>query len=89
MVAKGFYYFLLAGELAILGLLLAGIYSKAKKILEMYGLPANDQILKHDVSESEHAPEVPAGITGRRHAGGMFFQTPGAEPGQDPAVSRH
>ncbi len=49
MLTQGFYYFLVICELAILGLLIVGIFAKVKKIIVTYYLPVYDQISEHDV----------------------------------------
>jgi hypothetical protein len=54
MLTHGFYYFLALSELAILGLIIAGIYLKVKRILAMSVGRTNDHNSKHYVSESDH-----------------------------------
>ena len=53
MLIKGFYYFLVIGELAILGLIIAGIYLKVKRVLSMSAGRTDDQNSEHYVSESD------------------------------------
>jgi hypothetical protein len=53
MLTKGFYYLLLIGELAILGLIIAGIYLKVKRIIGMSARRTDDQNFEHYVSESD------------------------------------
>ena len=53
MLTKGFYYFLMMGELAILGLIMAGIYLKVKRIVSMTAGRNDDQNSEHYVSESD------------------------------------
>jgi hypothetical protein len=89
MLTQGFYYFLGICELAILGLIMAGIYCKAKRILEMYRLPALDQNSEQHVSEFDHAAAIPAELSTRRHVGGIFGQERGDQLKSAPSVSRH
>jgi hypothetical protein len=42
MMTQGFFYFLLIGELAILGLLIAGLTAKVKSILKLYSMRLDD-----------------------------------------------
>jgi hypothetical protein len=42
MLTQGFYYFLVICELAILGLLIVGIYSKVARIVKQYYLGLDD-----------------------------------------------
>jgi hypothetical protein len=42
MMTQGFYYFLLICELAILGLLIAGLFSKVKRILKTFYVQIDD-----------------------------------------------
>jgi hypothetical protein len=53
MLTHGFYYFLALSELAILGLIIAGIYLKVKRILAMSTGRTNDHNSEHYVSESD------------------------------------
>jgi len=53
MLTRGFYYFLMIGELAILGLIIAGIYLKVKRVLSMSAGRTDDQYSEHYVSESD------------------------------------
>lgn len=71
MLTQGFYYFLVICELAILGLLMAGIYCKAKRILKLYSLPAYDQNSEQNVSESDNTATVPAELSTRRPTEGF------------------
>ncbi len=58
MLTKGFYYFLMIGELAILGLIMAGIYLKVKRIISMSAERTDDQNSEHYVSESDQSAEA-------------------------------
>jgi hypothetical protein len=60
MLALGFFYFLLICEMAVLGLLLAGIIYQIKKIRNLFAITIDDQNSKHDVSEYDY-PAVPGG----------------------------
>ncbi len=50
MLTQGFFYFLLICELAILGLLIVGIFSKVRSILKTYYVRVDDQNYEHHVS---------------------------------------
>ncbi len=54
MLTKGFYYFLMIGELGILGLIMAGIVLKVKRIIHLHAVQIDDQDCEHFVSESDH-----------------------------------
>jgi hypothetical protein len=54
MLTKGFYYFLMIGELAILGLIMAGIVLKIKRIIQLHAVRIDDQNSEHGVSGSDH-----------------------------------
>ncbi len=54
MLTKGFYFFLMIGELAILGLIMAGIVHKIKRIIQLHAVPIDDQNSEHGVSGSDH-----------------------------------
>jgi hypothetical protein len=58
MLTRGFFYFLMISELAILGLLVVGIFYKLKRIMHLYFTKADDQNFEHGVSGSDH-PAVP------------------------------
>jgi hypothetical protein len=42
MLTQSFYYFLLICEIAIVGLLIVGIYSKVTRIVKQYYMPLDD-----------------------------------------------
>lgn len=58
MLKQGFFYFLVFGELAILGLIMAGIYAKVKKIISIYSEQSYDQNSEHFVSEADHYARI-------------------------------
>ena len=55
MLTRSFYYFLALGELAILGLIIAGIYAKTKRIVQMIAVSSDDQNSEQHVSESDQS----------------------------------
>ena len=54
MLTQGFYYFLIIGELAILGLIIAGICLKVRRIMSMSVKGRDVKNSEHDVSKSDH-----------------------------------
>ena len=54
MMTQMFFYFLAGCELAILGLLIWGIISKVRHILNTYYWELDDQEIEHHVSISDH-----------------------------------
>jgi hypothetical protein len=58
MLTQGFYYFLMIGELAILGLIIVGIYAKTKRIIQLYDVRDDDQNSEHYVSESDQSSQI-------------------------------
>jgi hypothetical protein len=89
MLTQAFYYFLLICELAILGLLMVGIYCKAKKIIEMYSVPADDQNFEHNVSATDHTSGYLVDMSAESQTGGLLGQTCEVQPNQVPYVTRH
>lgn len=89
MLTQAFYYFLLIGELAILGLLIAGIYSKLKTILKMYRLPADDQNFEHSVSKFDHCSGFLVDMSTECPTDGFLEQSCEARPNQASSLTRH
>ncbi len=58
MLTQGFYYFLIIGQLAMLGLIIAGIYMKVKRIISMSAERTDDQNSEHYVSEFDQLAEA-------------------------------
>jgi hypothetical protein len=58
MLTQGFYYFLFIGELAILGMIIAGIYIKVKRVMSMSAGGSDDQNSEQYVSEYEQIAEA-------------------------------
>jgi hypothetical protein len=58
MLTQGFYYFLFIGELAILGMIIVGIYIKVKRVLTMSAGGSDDKNSEHHVSESDQIVEA-------------------------------
>ena len=58
MLTQGFYYFLFIGELAILGMIIAGIYIKVKRVMSMSAGGSDDKNSEHYVSESDQIVEA-------------------------------
>jgi hypothetical protein len=61
MLTQGFYYFLLFAELAILGMIIAGIYIKVKRVLSMSAGGNDDKNSERYVSESDQFVEARGG----------------------------
>jgi hypothetical protein len=62
MLTQGFYYFLLIGEIAILGLIMTGIVYKVKTIINLYSVQADDQNYEHFVSGSDQSAQAKSDI---------------------------
>jgi hypothetical protein len=58
MLTQGFYYFLFIAELAILGMIIAGIYTKVKRVMSMSAGGSDDKNSEHYVSESDQIVEA-------------------------------
>jgi hypothetical protein len=89
MLTQAFYYFLLVGELAILGLLIMGIYQKATKIIELYSIPADDQDTEHNVSASDHIPGILVEVSAGSHTERYPGQACEVRPNRISSITRH
>jgi hypothetical protein len=83
MLTRAFYYFLMIGELAILGLIIAGIYAKTKRIIQMSAVRGDDQNSEHHVSESDQSSYILHDSLSRC-ADGLPSQAPSTESRQAP-----
>ena len=79
MLTQGFYYFLLIGEIAILGLLMTGIVYKVKTIINLYSDQSDDQNYEHFVSGSDQRAQAKSDIyhdlSNRIGTGGIKIRT--------------
>ena len=89
MLTQAFYYFLLICELAILGLLMVGIYCKAKKIIQMYSVPPEHHKFQHNVSAIDHTSGYLVDMSNESQTGGLPGQTYEVQSNQVPYVTRH